>query len=60
MAILRNADNVASLSDGMAERSDGEVLDAILSSCQYVHVKLDQLLELVGDDGEEEEDEADG
>jgi hypothetical protein len=45
---------------GMAERSDGEVLDAILISCQYLHVKLDQILELFGDDGEEEEDEADG
>jgi hypothetical protein len=43
-----------------AELTDREVLDAILTSCQYVHVKLDQILEFFGDDGEEEEDEADG
>jgi len=40
--------------------SDSEVLDAILISCRYLHVKLDQILEILGDDGEEEEDEADG
>jgi hypothetical protein len=45
----------------VAELTDREVLDAILTSCQYVHVKLDQILEFFGDDGEEEEeDEADG
>jgi hypothetical protein len=44
----------------MAARSDSEALDAILISCQYLHVKLDQILEFFGDDGEEEEDEADG
>ena len=44
----------------MAELSDGEVLDAILISSQYVHVKLDRILEFFGDDGEEEEHEADG
>lgn len=43
----------------MDELPDGEVLDAILISCQYVHVKLDRILEFFGDDGEEEEDEAD-
>jgi hypothetical protein len=42
------------------ELTDREVLDAILTSCQYVHVKLDNILEFFGDDGEEEEDEADG
>ena len=40
----------------VAGLSDSEALDAILISCQYLHVKLDELL---GDDGEEEEDEAD-
>jgi hypothetical protein len=45
----------------MTEFTDRELLDAILTSCQYVHVKLDQILEIFGDDGEEEEeDEADG
>jgi hypothetical protein len=43
----------------MPELTDREVLEAILTSCQYVHVKLDQVLEIFGDDGEEE-DEADG
>jgi hypothetical protein len=44
----------------VAARSDSEVLDAILISCQYIHVKFDRILEVFGDDGEEEEDEADG
>jgi hypothetical protein len=46
--------------DGVAEFPDGEVLDAILISCQYAHVKLDRILDFLEDDGEEEEDEADG
>lgn len=44
----------------MAELADREILDAILTSCQYVHVKLDRILNFLDDDGEEEEDEADG
>jgi hypothetical protein len=42
------------------ELTDREVLDAILTSCQYVHLKLDHILEFFGEDGEEEEDETDG
>ncbi|HEY1564132.1 MAG TPA: hypothetical protein VGF72_05560 [Gaiellaceae bacterium] len=44
----------------MPELTDREVLDAILTSCQYVHLKLDHILEFFGEDGEEEEDETDG
>jgi hypothetical protein len=44
---------------GVPELTDREVLEAILTSCQYVHVKLDQILDLFGEDGEEE-DEANG
>lgn len=40
----------------MAEGSDSEVLDAILISCQYLHVKLDQILEIFGNDGQEEDE----
>ena len=47
-------------SDGVPELTDREVLEAILTSCQYVHVKLDYVLEFFGEDGEEEEDEPDG
>jgi hypothetical protein len=43
----------------MPELTDREVLEAILTSSQYMHVKLDQTLELFGEDGEEE-DEIDG
>jgi len=43
--------------DGLDDR---ETLEAILTSVQYLHVKLDHILDLLGDDGEEEEDEADG
>jgi hypothetical protein len=43
----------------VAELPDSEVLDAILISCQYAHVKLDRILESLEDDGEEEEDKAD-
>jgi hypothetical protein len=42
------------------ELDEREVLDAILASAQYAHVKLDQILDLLGEDGEEEEDETDG
>jgi hypothetical protein len=42
------------------ELTDREVLEAILTSCRYVHVKLDHVLEYLGEDGEEEEDEPDG
>lgn len=45
---------------GMTERTDSETIDAILMSCQYAHVKLDRILDFLEDDGEEEEDEADG
>jgi hypothetical protein len=58
-AILRPARASATLRD-MEPRSDGEILDAILISCQYVHVKLDRILDFLEDDGQEEEDEADG
>jgi hypothetical protein len=44
---------------GVPELTDREVLEAILTSCQYVHVKVDQVLELFGEHGEEE-DETDG
>jgi hypothetical protein len=44
----------------MPEPTDRELIDAILNSCQYLHVKLDHILEYFGEDGEEEEDEADG
>jgi hypothetical protein len=45
----------------MSARSDDEALDAILISCQYLHVKLDRILRYIEDDGEEEEeDEPDG
>jgi hypothetical protein len=61
---VRNGHFAEQVSDRQAaevpELTDREVLDAILTSCQYVHVKLDQILEFFGDDGEEEEDEADG
>jgi hypothetical protein len=46
--------------DGVPELTDREVLEAILTSSQYVHVKLDHILEYFGEDGEEEEDETDG
>jgi hypothetical protein len=43
------------------ELRDREVLDAILTCCQYTHVKLDLILDLLEEDGEEEEeDEAAG
>ena len=45
---------------GVPELTDREVLEAILTCCQYVHVKLDHILEFFGENGEEEEDEADG
>jgi len=51
----RNSD--AGQVNGLDER---ETMLAILTSVQYVHVKLDHILDLLGDDGEEEEDEADG
>ena len=38
----------------MAELPDGEVLDAILLSCQYLHLKLDRILGYI--DGEEEDE----
>jgi hypothetical protein len=41
------------------ELEDREMLPAILTSLQYAHVKLDQILYILGDDGEAEEDEAD-
>jgi hypothetical protein len=44
----------------LAARPASEALDAILISCQYLHVKLDRILEFFGDDGEEEDHEADG
>jgi hypothetical protein len=44
----------------VAEPSDSEALDAILICCQYAHVRLDRILDFLEDDGEEEEDEADG
>jgi hypothetical protein len=42
------------------ELTEREMLEAILGSAQYAHVKLDQILYLLGEDGEAEEDEADG
>ncbi|MGH2934343.1 MAG: hypothetical protein ACRDL2_07500 [Gaiellaceae bacterium] len=44
----------------MDEFSERDMLDAVLTSIQYVHVKLDHILDILGDDGEEEEDETDG
>jgi hypothetical protein len=57
-AILQGAIFPATLKS--MELTDREVLDAILTSCQYAHVKLDRILDWIEDDGEEEEDEADG
>jgi hypothetical protein len=48
------------VTDDVPELADREVLEAILTSCHCVHVKLDHILEYFGEDGEEEEDEADG
>ena len=45
----------------VAEPLYGETLDAILISCQYAHLKLDLILDVLDDDhGEEEEDEPAG
>ena len=41
----------------MAGLEDHEVLMGILTSCQYLHVKLDRILRYIEDDGEEEEDD---
>lgn len=41
------------------DRGMFKMLDATLISCQYLHVKLDEILDIFGDDGEAEEDEAD-
>ena len=40
----------------MPELADSEMLDAILNSCVYLHVKLDRILGYIEDDGEEEEE----
>src|SRR5262245_61548568 len=46
---------------GVPEFTDREVLDAVLTSCPYLHVKLDRILGYIDGNGEEEEDdEADG
>jgi hypothetical protein len=45
---------------GVPELTDRDVLEANLTSCHYVHVKLDHILDYLGEDGEEEKDEADG
>ena len=41
----------------MAEMADRETLDAILISCQYLHVKLDRILGYIDGDGEDEADD---
>ena len=41
----------------MAELEDHEVLMGILTSCQYLHVKLDRILGYIDGYGEEEEDD---
>jgi hypothetical protein len=51
------ADQSAEVAEELSER---EMLEAILGSAQYAHVKLDQILYLLGEDGEAEEDETDG
>jgi hypothetical protein len=56
---LRSEAAVVTLT-AVPELTDREVLEAILTSCQYVHVKLDHVLEFFGEDGEEEEDDPDG
>ncbi len=43
----------------MAEFTDREILEGILTSCQYLHVKLDRILGYIDGYGEEEDDEAD-
>jgi hypothetical protein len=43
----------------MAELKDRDVLETILSSCQYLHVKLDRILGYIDGEEEEEDDEAD-
>jgi hypothetical protein len=42
------------------ELGDREMLRAILGSAQYAHLKLDRIIDLLEEDGEEEEDETDG
>jgi hypothetical protein len=42
--------------DAVAELADREMLDAILASCQYLHVKVNRILGYIEDDGEEEEE----
>ena len=44
---------------GMAELTEREMLEAILGSVQYAHVKLDHIRDLLEEDGEEEADETD-
>ena len=58
-AILRSKATAVTL-EHVPELTDREVLEAILTSCQHVHMKLDHVLEYLGEDGEEEEDERDG
>ena len=42
----------------MVEFTDREILDAILTSCHYLHIKLDRILEYI-EGSDEEDDEAD-
>ncbi|MDX6510932.1 MAG: hypothetical protein QOE36_436, partial [Gaiellaceae bacterium] len=43
----------------VAERADDETLRSIMISLMFLHEKVDRLLDIFGEDGEEEE-EADG
>ena len=43
----------------MAELTEREMLEAILGSAQYAQVKLDQIRDVLEEDGEEEADETD-
>jgi hypothetical protein len=44
---------------GIEELTEREMLEAILGSVQYAHVKLDHIRDLLEEDGEEEADETD-
>jgi hypothetical protein len=46
--------------NGDARRVDDDALRPIMISMLYAHTKLDRIIDLLEEDGEEEEDEADG
>ena len=44
----------------MEELGESDLPRVILMSAEYAHVKLDRILDILGEDGEEEENEIDG